>query len=98
MGFGEALLRLLESLAEPLIPTSLNTACEAATSKEEGFEVSEIILPFPCADPFGGGHAEPNVGSPTAEDHSVTLLLILIICAWRPTAIRQIPTCFRERT
>lgn len=52
VGFGEALLRLLDSLAEPLIPTSLNAACGAATSKDEGFEVSPIFLPlFLC---FGG--------------------------------------------
>ncbi|KAF9788098.1 DNase I-like protein [Thelephora terrestris] len=44
VGFGEALLRLLDSLTEPLIPSSLNSACEAVTSKDEGFEVS---LPHP---------------------------------------------------
>lgn len=40
VGVGEALVRLLESLAEPLIPTSLNAACRQATSKDQGFEVS----------------------------------------------------------
>ncbi|KAF9653656.1 DNase I-like protein [Thelephora ganbajun] len=39
VGFGEALLRLLESLTEPLIPTFLNAACEEARSKDQGFEV-----------------------------------------------------------
>jgi len=38
-GFGEALLRLLESLTEPLIPISLNAACAQATSKDQGFEL-----------------------------------------------------------
>ena len=45
VGFGEALLRLLESLTEPLIPTSLNAACGQATSKDQGFEVSKISRP-----------------------------------------------------
>lgn len=35
-------MRLLESLAEPLIPTSLNAACGEAASKDQAFEVSEI--------------------------------------------------------
>ena len=49
VGFGEALLRLLESLTEPLIPTALNAACGQAISKEQGFEVSRIPLPFRVA-------------------------------------------------
>jgi hypothetical protein len=47
VGFGEALLRLLGSLTEPLIPTSLNAACGTATSKDEGFEVSKVFSPSP---------------------------------------------------
>lgn len=43
VGFGEALMRLLESLTEPLIPTALNAACVQATSKDRGFEVSKVV-------------------------------------------------------
>jgi len=46
VAFGEALLRLLESLTEPLIPTSLNVACEQATSRDQGFE---LLDSFPHA-------------------------------------------------
>jgi len=60
VGFGEALLRLLESLTEPLIPTELNAACGQATSRDQGFEVSEVPLPRSVSF-FGSGLSEPKV-------------------------------------
>ena len=90
VGFGEALLRLLESLTEPVIPTALNAACGQATSKDQGFEVSKVPLPF------GSGHPEPNEGGARSTHHSV--MLVAYSNHWRPTAVRQVSTCFRERT
>jgi len=79
VGFGEALLRLLESLTEPLIPTVLNAACGQATSKDQGFEVSRIPFPFRVVFRQRPSRAE---GRARNAHHSIArLLLILIIGA-----------------
>lgn len=86
VGFGEALLRLLESLTDPLIPTSLNVACGQATSKDEGFEVS---LSPRRRSPI-------RMGTSAVAHHSA--ILVAYANHWRRTAARQVSTCFRQRT
>jgi hypothetical protein len=74
VGFGEALLRLLDSLTEPVIPTSLNAACGRATSKDQGFEVSKV----PRSGTLSAAATPSRKWSPPARR---CLLLIFVIGA-----------------
>ena len=76
VGFGEALLRLLESLTEPLIPTVLNAACGQATSRDQGFEVSKI--PFPFRVVFPAAAFPSREGRARSAHHSITCLLFIL--------------------
>jgi len=91
VGFGEALLRLLESLTEPLIPTALNVACGQATSKDQGFE---LLDRFP--------HASVNVWiSVTAFLHYICQQCVpdeerivrakALAAVFAPTVFRDLP-------
>ncbi|KAJ7111389.1 Endonuclease/exonuclease/phosphatase [Mycena epipterygia] len=46
VAFGETLLRLLDSLTEPIVPTELHTRCVDMTSRDEAFEMLDA---FPSA-------------------------------------------------
>lgn len=46
LAFGETLLQLLDSLAEPVIPPMLHAKCLQATSRDEAFEVRSSMIRY----------------------------------------------------
>jgi len=45
LAFGETLLRLLDSLAEPIFPPSLHSTCLQIASRDEAFELLDLFSP-----------------------------------------------------
>ncbi|KAK6974368.1 inositol polyphosphate 5-phosphatase OCRL-1 [Favolaschia claudopus] len=45
IAFGETLLRLLDSLPEPLVPVDLYPRCSETTSRDEAFELLDVFPP-----------------------------------------------------